>query len=127
MEDTLLVQGMNRIRHWYSEVAPQLTSYFVSSTHDDYRGLMSSMGLKINPFQSWLTTACTLALVNSVLAGSLAGVAVTFAARAGIAIATLAAFGGFLFALWVHQRIADAFWKAQGATYEARFPSQSHD
>lgn len=127
MEDTLLVHGMNRIRHWYSEVAPELTSYFVTSTHDDYRGVMSGMGLKINSFQSWLTTACTLALVNSVLAGSLVGVAVTFAARARIGIAMLVAFGGFVVALWVHQRISCTFWKAQGARYEARFPSQSHD
>ena len=34
-EDAVWMQGMNRIRHAYLEIAPELEPYFVTSRHDD--------------------------------------------------------------------------------------------
>ncbi len=44
-EDSLWVTGMNRIRHAYLELHPELKDYFVTSQHDDMRGLMTTLGI----------------------------------------------------------------------------------
>jgi len=42
----LYLLGINRIRHYYTEVAPEIAPYFVLSTHDDNAGAMNSVGGK---------------------------------------------------------------------------------
>ncbi len=44
-EDMGLVVGMNRLRHAYLELAPDLEPYFVTGHHDDEAGVMQSYGL----------------------------------------------------------------------------------
>jgi hypothetical protein len=43
-EDVLCIQGMNRIRHAYLEIAPHLEPYFVTSCHDDLAAIFSTYG-----------------------------------------------------------------------------------
>jgi hypothetical protein len=40
IEDAWLIVGMNRLRHGYLELAPDLAPYFVTSPHDDFPGVM---------------------------------------------------------------------------------------
>jgi hypothetical protein len=44
-EDIGLVLGMNRLRHAYLELAPELEPYFVTAHHDDDAGMWRSYGL----------------------------------------------------------------------------------
>ena len=44
-DDFGLVLGMNRLRHAYLELAPELEPYFVTGRHDDMAGLTQSYGL----------------------------------------------------------------------------------
>ncbi len=44
-EDFWLVSGMNRLRHGYLELAPELEPYFVTERHDDEASVMASYGL----------------------------------------------------------------------------------
>jgi hypothetical protein len=44
VDDLRAVYGMARIRHGYTEIAPILTPYFTSPTHDDMPSLMSTYG-----------------------------------------------------------------------------------
>jgi hypothetical protein len=44
-DDLGLVLGMNRLRHAYLELAPELEPYFVTGHHDDRAGLTQSYGL----------------------------------------------------------------------------------
>jgi hypothetical protein len=44
-DDFGLVLGMNRLRHAYLELAPELEPYFVTGHHDDMAGLTQSYGL----------------------------------------------------------------------------------
>ena len=39
-EDVRLVFGMNRLRHAYLEIAPELEPYFVTSHYDDEEGVL---------------------------------------------------------------------------------------
>lgn len=44
VDDLRAVHGMARIRHAYTEVAPMLTPYFTSPTHDDIESVVSAYG-----------------------------------------------------------------------------------
>jgi len=44
-DDIGLVIGMNRLRHAYLELAPELQPYFTTGQHDDHAGIMLSYGL----------------------------------------------------------------------------------
>lgn len=43
-DDNLAVQGMNRIRHAYLEMVPEVAPYFITSNYDDLAGIMVSAG-----------------------------------------------------------------------------------
>jgi hypothetical protein len=43
-EDVLCIQGMNRIRHAYLEIAPRLERYFVTRRHDDLAAIFATYG-----------------------------------------------------------------------------------
>src|SRR6202165_3585140 len=44
-EDARWVMGMNRIRHAYLEMHPELRQYFITSDHDDVRGVLTTFGI----------------------------------------------------------------------------------
>ena len=43
-DDARAVQGMNRIRHAYLEMVPELEPYFVTSRYDDMAGVLTTSG-----------------------------------------------------------------------------------
>jgi len=44
-EDAHWLMGMNRIRHAYLEMRPELGPYFVTGQHDDMRGVFTTLGM----------------------------------------------------------------------------------
>jgi hypothetical protein len=77
-EDALWVQGMNRIRHAYLELAPELEPYFVTSRYDDDDGiLLTSVAMRRRPppTQAFVAAPGVVAVVDSVVAGAVAGIA----------------------------------------------------
>jgi hypothetical protein len=77
-EDARWVQGMNRIRNAYLQLAPELEPYFVTSHYDDRAGvLQSAMAMPRVPprTQAFVAVPGVVAVVNSVVAGAAAGIA----------------------------------------------------
>lgn len=77
-EDTLWVTGMNRIRHAYLELHPELTPYFVTSKHDDMLGIFTTLGLaRVLPGRHLLTDLghgfTTLPGMLTIIVGVVAG------------------------------------------------------
>jgi hypothetical protein len=71
-DDGRLLNGMNRLRHGYLDIAPELEPYFITGHHDDVRGLAQTLGLGENffrrfPFQ---VLASTPGVVGSSTASS---------------------------------------------------------
>jgi hypothetical protein len=87
-EDAIWVQGMNRIRHAYLEIAPELEPYFVTSCHDDMRGVLKSAMARqeIPRYQGFVAVPGVVAVLDSVVAGAIAGIA-ALAAGAGTGLA----------------------------------------
>jgi hypothetical protein len=76
-EDLRLIVGMNRLRHAYVELAPEVEPYFVTGHFDDVAGIMRSYGfhthLHVTDYVS--STPMMVGIINSVVAGTLAGLA----------------------------------------------------
>ena len=75
--DALCVVGMNRIRHAYLQITPEVEPYLVMGTHDDEKSISLSMGTPPNTnfvLDVLVSTPFVLATINSVLAGVIAAV-----------------------------------------------------
>jgi hypothetical protein len=72
-DDFGLVLGMNRLRHAYLELAPELEPYFVTSHHDDMAGLTQSYGLSSHAGLSRALSATPnlVAIIDAVVFGVL--------------------------------------------------------
>jgi hypothetical protein len=123
-EDALWVQGMNRIRHAYLELAPELEPFFVTSSHDDPRGVLtSSLGVTgLPPFQGFISVPGVVAVLDAVVAGAITGIA-ALAAGAGTSLTIALGAVGFVaclvgFGLFAARAIASA-----QRTFVVRFPS----
>jgi hypothetical protein len=69
-------QGMNRIRHYFLELAPEMERYFVLPASDDPWVTLAAIGVRTggNPWwQALLTAGSMIVVVNSVLAGVVGG------------------------------------------------------
>src|SRR5215211_1219310 len=96
-------QGMNRIRHYFLELAPEMERYFVLSATDDPWVTLAAIGVQTggNPWwQALLTAGSMVVVVNSVLAGVVAGLLWrSVAGPSGPLPLALAAAVGFLLSL----------------------------
>jgi hypothetical protein len=78
LENARWVQGMNRIRNAYLQLAPELEPYFVTSRYDDDAGVLVSTVAHAGPtppYQAFVSAPGVVAVINSVVAGSAAGIA----------------------------------------------------
>ncbi|HEU4783106.1 MAG TPA: hypothetical protein VFS83_07200 [Ktedonobacterales bacterium] len=73
-DDFWLMSGMNRLRHAYLELAPELEPYFVTEHHDDEASVMLSYGLnaRLRLSRFLAGTPNLVAAINVVVVGVLA-------------------------------------------------------
>jgi hypothetical protein len=77
-EDAAWVGGMNRIRHAYLDLAPELEPYFVTSRYDDDAGILQSALAARGPMprmQPFVAIPGVVAMLDAVVAGAVAGIA----------------------------------------------------
>jgi hypothetical protein len=103
IEDAIYAQAINRIRHYYLELAGEHARYFLLGGHDDMEGGLANMGITSSPWRPFFSVASVIALINSMVAGALTGIALdTFAPRL---VASFAALAVVAIALAVHYRL----------------------
>ena len=102
IEDTMYVMAINRIRRFYLEHAGENARYFALSGHDDLEGAYANMGLASSRWRPFFSVAAVLALINSMVTGALAGIALDAFAPREIALVA----GGLITgaAFFVHYR-----------------------
>jgi hypothetical protein len=123
LTDLYYQRAINRIRHYYLDVAPQAARYLTLSAHDDLPGVAESGIYPLNWVMSLLPAAMMVAVVNYVITGLLASLLLAWVARANAPVAIL--FGvavGVLLAVWDLFRGEREFSKRMAAL-EVRFPS----
>jgi hypothetical protein len=79
LEDFWLVYGMNRLRHAYLEIAPELEPNFVTGHHDDPRGLYETYGphTEMRFYRLLASTSMLVGVIDAALAGVIAGLLAT--------------------------------------------------
>jgi hypothetical protein len=77
IEDAWLVIGMNRLRQAYLELAPDLDPYFVTSHHDDERGVLQTYSFRRQVGVSHLLSGSPVivGIIDTVISGVLAAIA----------------------------------------------------
>ena len=75
-EDFLYGRAINRIRHYYLELAGEERQLFLLSGYDDARGVLANMGLRPSRWQIFFTTASMVTVINSVVGGSAVAIAI---------------------------------------------------
>jgi hypothetical protein len=103
-DDLRCVIGMNRLRHAYVELHPELERYFITDWHDDPRGVSLTMGLRGLPEASRISSAAhgfqTLPGMLSVIVAAVGGALCALIALAAGASQTVSfAVGGSAFLL----------------------------
>jgi hypothetical protein len=130
-DDYRWVIGMNRIRHAYIEMHPDLAAYFVASPYDDAAGALQTLGIERSTMAS-AGAGSILHLVQTLpgmVAIVVACVAAAIGALGGLALhgslfgVTVAATIGFVLLIAVM-----GFWARQAVRHgppilESRFPS----
>jgi hypothetical protein len=125
VEDVIICFGIARIRHRYTEIAPNLRDSLVRSIHDDLRGINAEMGSEQSWWQRLTPTYVVISFVTSVVSGAAVAFAlgelfrVTPLVQGAAAIATFTINGiGF-------RIIASRLWRSIGRGFAARYPSNS--
>jgi hypothetical protein len=92
VEDILYGRAINRIRHYYLELAGDDGRYFMMSGHDDAPGVIANMGLgRGSRWQLFFTTASAVGVVNGVVGAS--AIAILLGVTLDLPLAVAAAAG----------------------------------
>ena len=76
-EDARLVLAMNRLRHAYLELAPELEPYFTTSHHDDIAGMIQTFMVptfSLTPARLLAGSPLIVALIDAAVAGVLGAI-----------------------------------------------------
>jgi hypothetical protein len=129
-EDLQSIQGMNRIRHAYLEIAPQLEPYFVTGRHDDLPALVSVYGMgpgSMSPVRAGLHHALVMTqgmvgIIDAMVAGVFGFLLTLFLGGA----TTVALVAGALFVavtLALHAHVGLSMYRHMRASLTFNFPS----
>lgn len=116
-------RAINRIRHFYVDVAPESARYLLLSIHDDLSGVADSAVYDQGRRMGILTAAQMIAVVNYVVVGLLGGI--IFAWLTGVNTTTLILVGiaiGLALAMFDFRR-SETRWNAYVASLDVRFPT----
>ena len=128
-EELHAVRGMNRIRHAYREMVPGLEPYFITSFHDDARGVLAAYGpvtgsdaALSNIIHGLTTMIGMVATVVAMIVGALAALVVV-GLGGGVELALVAAVTGFLLGTAIFALVGMRAALAYQAGIEPLFPT----
>jgi hypothetical protein len=109
IEDVAIVAGMNRLRHAYVEIAPELEPYFVTGTTDDEEGVVKTLGhslpIEVGGVRVIAALPVLVGLIDAVVAGVLAALVIQAIGGGDVIILVL----GFLTSIGVSILLARSF------------------
>ena len=123
-EDVLYGRAINRIRHYYIELAGEKAGYFLMSGHDDPRGVLANMGLAGGSrWQLFFGTASAVSVVNSVVGAGAIAILLGVTLDLPLAVAAVAGIAFLAGSVAVHMRYDRAQHVRASAGVETLFPS----
>jgi hypothetical protein len=125
IEDMMASRGINRIRHYYKEIAPLADKYFILSTHDDMRGFFRNFGAPATYFQHFVATSGMLSVINSILTALFVGLVVFLLFRTSLFLSIAIGVVIFLASVTLYTRHQHHFWEENEKHLRVLFPSES--
>jgi hypothetical protein len=123
VEDVFYGRAINRIRHYYLELAGDERRYFMLSAHDDPLGVLANMGLRPSGSQLFFAASSMIAVINSVVGGTAVALAIGLVAGASLGVATACGAAFAVVSAVLHFRDDRRRHVAAGGRLDALFPS----
>jgi hypothetical protein len=122
-EDFQYARAINRIRHYYLQLAGDHARLFMLSAHDDAAGVLANMGVRQSRWQPYFTAPTMIAVINSVVGGG--AIAIAVGAIFGSPLGVAAALGGLAasVSLAALRRFETRYLSAGLGELEVLFPS----
>jgi hypothetical protein len=113
-EDVLCIQGMNRIRHAYLEIAPHLEPYFVTRRHDDLVAIFATYSatpvarssIRNGLHHAFVMTQGMVGIINAMVAAVFGAL---LAIQVGASVAVAVGAGGLFLATTLGAQLAYGF------------------
>jgi hypothetical protein len=123
MEDFRYGLAINRIRHYYQEVAGDRSDLFLLSGHDDGAGVFANTGLPAEGRKQYFAFSTAILVINSVVGGTAIAVAAGAFLDASLAVAVAVGIAAAIASVVTWLRYADRLLGASWAQTEPLFPS----
>lgn len=123
IEDVIISFGIARIRHRYTEIAPDLSKLFVRSTHDDYAGINREMGSTGEWWQRLMPTYVSISFVTSVLAGAAFAFVLNEVAHAALTIQMVGGVAAFSINTLFFRQLSFKLWSNVDRLFPSLYPS----
>ncbi len=127
-EDFRYGLAINRIRHYYKEIAGDRANLFLLSAHDDGIGVFENMSIPVENRKPYFAFSTAILVINSVIGGAAVALAVGVVANDaphGVAAAVGGVVALLSVAAWL--RYADRLLDASAVADEPLFPSPGRD
>jgi hypothetical protein len=123
VEDLNYGRAINRIRHYYLELAGEDARYFMMAAHDDAIGVIANMGLAPSRWELYFTAGSAVSVVNSVVGGGAIAILLGVTLGAPLAVAAAAGIAFLVTSVAVHMRYDRERHLRSGGMTETLFPS----
>jgi hypothetical protein len=127
IEDVIHARGINRIRHYYVELAPEMRRYFIHPIHDDSYSTLLDLGTPHAKRQHLLTNAWMVAVINGVIVSVFAGLTANRLGFESMTIDLVVGGAIFIAAIIAHRRYWFRAWAEADQRLPPQFPSDSRD
>jgi hypothetical protein len=124
IEDMISSRGINRIRHYYAEVAPPVEPYFIMSKHDDMIGYLWNFGGQASIFQQFVSTAGLVGVINSILIAVFVGLITFTLFDASLRACIMAGVVVFAASVALYMRFIHRHWQENEKHLKVLFPSE---
>jgi hypothetical protein len=133
-DDLRCIAGMNRIRHAYLEIGPGLQPYFITSSYDDLKGILSTYGEPVGErpsmflgFVHGLTTTDGMVTMITIGVAAILGAVVALLLGATPNMAIAAGLGTLIVLVVVMSVVSFRNFARFGARLGPRFPTPPAD
>lgn len=127
LEDTNCSRGINRIRHYYREIAPQLKPYFILSDKDDMAGMLRNLAVTDSPWQMLVSAAGLVSVINSILVSLFGAMLVYLLFTPPFWLYIVASFISFIASLVMHTWVQERLWEQNEEHLKVLFPSHTEE
>jgi hypothetical protein len=126
-EDFRYGLAINRIRHYYEEIAGDRADLFLLSGHDDGAGVFANMGLPVEGRKPYFAFSSAILVIASVVGGTAVALALGAFIDASLGLAAVIGAAAVIGSILGWLRYADRLLDASATQSEPLFPSPPRD